>query len=164
VWRNQVFRHQMCLGYYHIYLVDINTYRDRYIDRIRGLKDARQSSNNLVDAGIEAVLLTWPVQSDIVAVSSAGWSRNLRSAQQSGFMKIDGKEVSEFEDRESLNSIICLSSPLPTYKDFEYQVPILLRTEIAWQLQANDSCKDSPQVGPSIIERHIKENIKYSAG
>ncbi|MGA7384800.1 MAG: hypothetical protein WBW81_08985, partial [Methylocella sp.] len=63
-----------------------------------------------------------------------------------------GKQYSEFDDRESLSAIICLHSPLPQYRDFDYQVPVFFRTSDEKQKETGESCRDAVQVGPRILE------------
>ncbi len=141
------------LGYYKLELVDVKSFRDRYIVQLQKLQDNRQS---LVDAGVTAIFKTWPQKEDVIAVAPAGWSKSLRSIQQSGLLRIDGKEHAEFEDRESLSAILCLHSPISRYADYDYQVPAFYRTDEQWQFDKANDCSDAVQVGPRIIEDPTK--------
>ncbi|MGA7385357.1 MAG: hypothetical protein WBW81_11895 [Methylocella sp.] len=140
------------LGYYELNLVDVRSYRDKNIEKIRAINDNSKFSNELLDSGIEKIFKTWPDQSEIVAVAPAGWSTSLRRIEHSGFLKISGKQLSDFDDRESLSAIVCLNSPLPKFRDYNYQVPAFFKTSDPRQVQSGESCRDAVQAGPRIIE------------
>lgn len=140
------------LGYYHLNLVDVRSYRDKNIEKIRAISDNSRFSDELLGPGIEKIFKTWPDQSTIVAVAPAGWSTSLRKIEHSGFLKISGKQLSEFDDRESLSAIMCLNSPAPKYRDFDYQVPAFYKTSDPDQVEKGESCSDAVQAGPRIIE------------
>ncbi len=147
------------LGYYKVELVDVRSYRDKNLDKIRALSDNRKFSNNLLDTGIGVIFQTWPDQSNIVAVAPAGWSTSLRRIEQSGFLKIYGKELSDFDERGSLSAILCLHSPDPKFRNFEYQVPAFFQTSNPKQVAIGESCNDAVQVGPRITEDPAVEKV-----
>lgn len=140
------------LGYYELNLVDVRAYRDKNIEKIRAVSDNSKFSNELLDSGIEKIFKTWPDQSKIVAVAPAGWSTSLRRIEHSGFLKISGKQLSDFDDRESLSAIVCLNSPSLKFRDFDYQVPAFYRISDPHQVEIGESCSDAVQAGPRIIE------------
>lgn len=62
------------LGYYRLNLVDVKSYRDRSLRKLRTINDERSFSDSLLDVGIKAIYETWPDPTEIVAVAPAGWS------------------------------------------------------------------------------------------
>ncbi len=138
------------LGYYRLKLVDVSSYRDRNLGKLRAISDERKFSNSLLDVGIGAIFETWPDRSEIIAVAPAGWSTSIRRIEHSGLLKISGEELSEFDDRPSLSAIICLHSPDQKYQNYEYQVPTFYKSST--QLSRAEKCKDAVQAGPRIIE------------
>jgi hypothetical protein len=57
------------LGYYKVELVDLKSYREKNLAKIRALSDNRKFSNELLDSGIEVIYKTWPDQENIVAAA-----------------------------------------------------------------------------------------------
>jgi hypothetical protein len=106
------------LGYYKLNLVDVSSYKDRYLKRLRAISDERKFSNSLLDVGIKAIFETWPDHPDnLVTVAPAGWSTSVRRIEHSGLLRISGEELSEFDDRPSLSALICLHSPDQRYQN-----------------------------------------------
>jgi hypothetical protein len=138
------------LGYYKINLVDVSSYRERNIAKIRAVSDARKFSNSLLDAGIKVIFETWPDPTEIVAVAPAGWSTSLRTIEHAGLLKISGQQLSDFDDRKSLSAIVCLHNP--SFRNYQYQVPTFYKTTDENQLSLAEKCKDAVQAGPRIIE------------
>lgn len=140
------------LGYYRLNLVDMKSYRDRSLGKSRAIRDEREFSKSVLDVGIKAIYETWANPTEIVAVAPAGWSTSLRRIEHSGLLKISGEQLSEFDDRPSLSAIICLHSPAPEYRNFEYQVPTFYKSADFEHSSLAEKCKDAVQAGPRIIE------------
>src|SRR5208283_846247 len=103
------------LGYYHVSLVDVHSYRDSNLEKLRSINQNGQFYNELLDTGIKAIFETWPDRANIMAVAPAGWSTSLRKIEHSGFLKIADKVLSDFSDRESLSALFCLHGPVNSY-------------------------------------------------
>lgn len=76
----------------------------------------------------------------------------LRKIEHSGLLEISGEQLSEFDDRPSLSAIICLHSPAPIYRNYEYQVPAFYKSADFEHSSLAKKCKDAVQAGPRIIE------------
>jgi len=140
------------LGYYRLALVDIRAYRDNNLDAIRAVNEGLEYSNNLLDSGIKTVFKTWRDQSEIMAVAPAGWSKSLRSPQQSGLLNISGKTYADFDERKTLSAIVCLNSPFERSKGYDYQIPTFYTSTIPQQKERAERCEDAVQVGPRVVE------------
>src|SRR5574337_1207600 len=67
-------------------------------------------------------------------------------------LKVAGKYISDFDDREGLSAILCLNIPIYKPTEYDYQNPVFFRREAQGQLDKAATCRDAVQVGPRIIE------------
>jgi hypothetical protein len=140
------------LGHFRLQLIDIERFWIQNKQKILASSDERRFSEALVDKGIKAIFDALPQSEFPVAIIPAGWSASLSKVRQVGLLKIGGSVLSEMDDREAMSAVLCLSSPLSEYKNFDYQVPTFYKTHHDSHEKFINACTDAVQVGPRIIE------------
>jgi hypothetical protein len=132
------------LGYFELKLASTAQLAQQFRDKFVRAQQVRPS---LFDLGLSNILRVDPFSRKTQAIASAGFPLSELTPINSGFLKIDGRQITPF-DEQGPSAVFCLHSANPKYAKLPYQLPVFYRSDDS----RFHNCRDAVQAGPRILE------------